>query len=124
MDNEFHYSAEVCNECTGQVNKRKVEETDGENYSLSNLQTSHQLLSFPNLNKGFLWPTLTDVSGSILILIYLLSGRLAEEHRAARPLQCASVYLDTVSVNLLYALKDFLVFPCILKKSSKVSKVA
>ena len=69
MDSEFHYSAEVCNECTGQVNKRKDEETDGENYSLSYLQTSHQIPSFPNLNKGFRRPTLTDVSGNNVVIV-------------------------------------------------------
>ena len=53
----------------GPINERKDEETDRNVYSLSNLQTSHQLPSFPNLNKGFLGPTLTDVSGNNVVSV-------------------------------------------------------
>ena len=68
INNEFHSSAEVYNKCIGPVNERKDEETDWKNYSLSSLQTSDQLLSFPNLNKALLGLTLTDVSGNNFIM--------------------------------------------------------
>ena len=61
-------SVEVYSNCIGPVNERKDEETDREDYLFRNLQTSHQLLSFPNLNKGFLRLTLTDVSGNNFII--------------------------------------------------------
>ena len=64
INNEFHSSAEVYNKCIGPVNERKDEETDWKNYLLSNLQTSHRLLSFAHLNKALLSLTLTDVSGN------------------------------------------------------------
>ena len=59
----FHSSAEVYNRCIGPVYDRKDEDSNGENYFLGNLQTSHQLASFPHIIKGFFRPTLTDVSG-------------------------------------------------------------
>ena len=64
----FHSSSEVYNNCISPVYERKDEENDRENYSLSNLQTSHQLLCFPNVNKGFLRLTLTDISGNIIVI--------------------------------------------------------
>ena len=63
----FHSSSEVYNNCISPVYERKDEENDRENYSLSNLQTSHQFLVLSNLNRGFLGPTLTDVPGKNLV---------------------------------------------------------
>ena len=78
LDNEFHSSAEVYNKCVGPVNERKDEETDRENFFLSDLQTSHNLLSFPHLNKTFLRPTLSDVSGNNFV-IYKVGWRQKPE---------------------------------------------
>ena len=63
--NEFLSSTEVYRKYIGPVNERKDEETDRENDCFGDLQTSHQLVSFCNLNEGFLRPTLTDVSANM-----------------------------------------------------------
>ena len=68
--NEFLSSTEVYRKYIGPVNERKDEENDRENYCFSNLQTSQQLVIFPNLNKGFLRPTLTDVPRINFKLVY------------------------------------------------------
>ena len=72
-------SAEVYSNCIGPVNERKDEETDRKNYLLSNLQTSHQLLSFTSLNKSFLRLTLTDVSGNEIVISKVGSRQEPEE---------------------------------------------
>ena len=64
----YHSSSEVYNNCISPVYERKDEENDRENYSLSNLQTSYQFLVLSNLNRGFLRPTLSDVSGKNLVI--------------------------------------------------------
>ena len=75
-------SAEVYSNCIGPVNERKDEETDWQNYLLSNLQTSHQLLVFPNLNKGFLRLTLTDVSGNDIVINCEVGSREKPEEQS------------------------------------------
>ena len=72
--NEFLSSTEVYRKYIGPVNERKDEENDRENYCFSNLQTSQQLVIFPNLNKGFLRPNLTDVSANNFVIAIVRSS--------------------------------------------------
>ena len=67
----FRSSAEVYNKSIGPVNERKDNDTDRENDLFCNFQKSHQLISFLNLNKGFLRLTLTDFSGKDLIILLI-----------------------------------------------------